>query len=267
MHSHPRYLNDVIMIMKMKTVRQLRCSQAERNTLSFVSLLAEEGDKLNVGGEGQRGGLLTGYEDGLNLLQVLAGHPYYDDSICLDLLKTLRKSQLLKKEDVTQYYLSYRSCKPVAEERFEYFVDWDPEALNDIQVGGDPFLHTSAAWLCIDSFALALKAGLKYYPEELGFLFQKNDRGKTAFEMACQHYGKDKARRAIEKCFEEAHNVKMVERNPATNLYPFMLAAAGETTELNTVYYLLRRNPLVLEDIIQEKVRDVDVETKRRRLS
>ena len=118
----------------------------------------------------------------------------------------------------------------------------------------------------IDSFTLALKAGLEYYAEELGFLFQKNDRGKTAFEMACQQYGKDKAWRAIEKCFQEAHNVSMVERNPVTNLYPFMLAAACETTELNTVYYLLRRDPLVLEDIIQEQLGDVDVETKRRRL-
>jgi len=85
--------------------------------------------------------------------------------------------------------------------------------------------------------------------------------------MACQQYGKDKVWRAIEKCCEEAHNVKMVERSPVTNLYPFMLAAASETTELNTVYYLLRRDPLALEDINQEQLGDVDVDRKCRRLS
>jgi len=192
-------------------------------------------------------------------------------------LKRLRQSQLLKKENVRQYDLSHQSCDPATRKRFKYLVDWDPEALK--YQGGELFLSAIRWGGGIDSFTLLLKAELKYYPEEVGFLFQKhyseevgflfqkNDRGKTAFEMACQQYGKDKAWRAIEKCFEEAHNVTMVERNPATNLYPFMLAADGDTTELNTVYYLLRRDPLVLEDIIQEKVRDVDVETKRRRLS
>jgi hypothetical protein len=29
-------------------------------------------------------------------------------------------------------------------------------------------------------------------------------------------------------------------------MYPFMLAAAGDTSELDLVYYLVRRNPLSL---------------------
>ena len=90
----------------------------ERNTFSFIPLLAEEGDKLNVGGEGQRGGLLAEYAEGLtalqidfndvgNVLQILAGHCSYYDSFCLDLLKRLRQSQLLKKENVRQYDLLF----------------------------------------------------------------------------------------------------------------------------------------------------------------
>jgi len=35
-----------------------------------------------------------------------------------------------------------------------------------------------------------IKAALKHHPEELGFLFQKNDAGETAFDMACKEYGK-----------------------------------------------------------------------------
>jgi len=91
--------------------------QQDRNCVSFIPLLAEEGHKLNVGGEGQRGGLLAYYTDGLNLLQILAClSPWYYNSFCLHLLKRLRQSQLLKKEDFREYDLLFRSCKPEAEE-------------------------------------------------------------------------------------------------------------------------------------------------------
>lgn len=57
-------------------------------------------------------------------------------------------------------------------------------------------------------------------------------------------HGKYEVWGIIEKCIDETHDVKILERNPVTNLYPFMLAATGdeETGELNPVYYLLRRN-------------------------
>ena len=41
----------------------------------------------------------------------------------------------------------------------------------------------------------------------------------------------------------------MVEVNPVTNIYQFILAAAGDRSELNTLFYLLRRNPVVLEGV------------------
>jgi len=74
------------------TIQSAALFHEERNTFSFIPLLAEEGDKLNVGGEGQRGGLLAEYADGLtalqievtdvcNVLQILAGHDSYYDSI------------------------------------------------------------------------------------------------------------------------------------------------------------------------------------------
>ena len=63
--------------------------------------------------------------------------------------------------------------------------------------------------------------------------------------MAFEQIDKDVAWRVIiEECFEETHDEKMVEVNPVTNMYPFILAAAGDTSELNTLFYLLRRNPV-----------------------
>jgi len=235
-----------------------------RNCIPFIPLLAEEGRKLNVGGEGKRGGLiLKDNPDGENVLQELARiESSADDSTSLHVLKRLRESDLLKKEDIRQYDLLWYSCKSQAKERFEYFIYWDPEALKEYQCRGDPLLQANTCGI-IDHFAMALKAGLKYYPEELGFLFRKNGEGETALKLAFERYGKGEAWRAIEKCFEETRDVKMVERNPTTNMYPFMLAtlaSAGETSELNTMYFLLRRDPIVFD-----RVADGFAESKRSR--
>ena len=211
-----------------------------RNAMPFIPLLAEEGETLNVGGEGQRGGLLVEDSNGYNVLRFLAEAPDVD-STCVDVFNRLRQSDLLRKEDVRQYDLLFFSCNPASKVMFEYLVDSDPKALKEYRYNGNPLLHG------MHSFAMTLKAGMKHYPEELGFLFRKNDAGKTACKLALALYGEKKAWRIINKCFNKTRNVKMFEMNPVTNVYPFMLAAAGETSELNTLYYLLRRNPIVLD--------------------
>ena len=33
------------------------------------------------------------------------------------------------------------------------------------------------------------------------------------------------------------------EINPVTDLYPFMVAASGQKSDLNSIYYLLKRKP------------------------
>jgi len=189
--------------------------------------------------------------------------------LLIDALKRLRQAHLLRKEDIRVYHLvMWWSCKPKSKMRFEYLIDWDPEALKEPQYDDNKLFHCIII-MCksIDSFTLMLKAGLKHYPEELGFLFHKNNVGKTAFEMACTRYGKDEAWGEIEKCLEETTDIKMVAKNEMTNLYPFMLAAAGKTTELNKTFYLLRRDPEVLYRV-NRLVDTLDcVERKRKRSS
>jgi len=156
-----------------------------RHAIPFIRLLAEEGMKLIIDGEGQRGGLLAEDNNGLNVLQYLAINASAGDSMSLDVLKRLRQSDLFKKEDIRQYDFLYWSCKPSAKEVFEYLINWDPKALKEYRYEDEPLLHANITDTCaIDNFAMALKAGLKHYPEELGFLFGKNDEGKTAFEFA-----------------------------------------------------------------------------------
>jgi len=243
-----------------------------RNSMAFIALLAEEGEKFGVGGEGQRGGLLLkDYPNGGNVLQNLAKAFSIDNATSLDALKRLRQNDLLTKEDIRQYNLLWWSCKPKAKETFEYLVDWDPEALKEYKFEGNRFLHAFIGGLWpIDSFAMVFKFGMKYYPEELGFLFRKNSDGDTACKLVFDEYGKEKAWGVIEKCFDETRDVnKMIKMNPMTNLYPFILAAGDKTGDVNTLYYLLRRNPEVLFHGGQAGSLDSgDVgRTKRRRVS
>jgi len=233
-----------------------------RNAIPFIPLLAEQEQKLNIGGEGQRGGLLVEDANGCNMLQNLALE-CDDDSICVDVFKRLRQSDLLKKQDIRQYELFWYSCQSHAKERFEYLVDWDPKALKEYRHYGNPILHANLD--NIHNFAMVFKFGMKYYPEELGFLFRKNSDGDTACKLVFDEYGKDEAWRMIEKCLEETHDAKIVERNTVTNLYPFILAAAGgEAGDLNTLNYLLRRNPEVFVRVPQEDILDSGVERKRK---
>ena len=70
-----------------------------------------------------------------------------------------------------------------------------------------------------------------------------------------------------------ARDKEIGERDAVTNLYPFMLAAAGEMSDLYTIYYLLRRNHPAVVDCISEGIvmergyNPVEQSEKRTRLS
>ena len=118
-------------------------------------MLAEEADRLNVGGgEGRRGGLLVkapvrnnpSLNLKLNLIQILAhnGSIVFSnyDSMCLTAMKRLRQSNLLMKEDIKHFNLHLLpvACTPTCKARFEYLVDWDPTSLM-FHYKGDICLH------------------------------------------------------------------------------------------------------------------------------
>jgi len=295
---------------------QLPIHSAMRHSksLPFVLLLVEEGVKLKVGGEGKRGGLLVVDPDpanvqGHNVLQLLVNITSVTtshDSKCLDVLKRLRESNLLCEADIQQYALLNWSCHPVSNTRFEYIVDWYPEALKNCTNKGYPFILSAAGCTGIERFVMALKAGMKHFPEELGFLFHKHSDGKSACERAFDKHGKDETLKIIQDHIPETashpilhhviqnapkymndfvtvypsaislrdekyrtlhrvalssgsslrsdpvllstmSNEKLEEKDPVADSYPFAIAASAETPDLWTVYYLLRRNPAVID--------------------
>ena len=230
---------------------------------SFIPLLAEEGMKHNVGGDGMRGGLLCKDAHKYNVLQGLStvrrdGFEIegYDERF-LDVFKRLREMDLLKKEDIMEYNLLLCSCYIRCRKRFNYFADWDPAPLKELQIGdeGDLLLHISAFHNYRGTFKLALTATLRHFPEELGLLFVKNNEGSTSFQIANDNFGQTKTWETIEACLNECDEKILEMKNPpTTGMYPFMIAAEGDTSELNMVYYLLRRNPVVLESTCMAKV-------------
>ena len=190
-------------------------------SVSFVPFLAAEGVKFNVGGEGKRGGLLG--EDpvySLNVLQKVVGSAGFlglldmDSSACdlfyLDILTKLCESKLLRKDDVVKHHLLFWSCSALSKERFKYLVDWDPEALEKTLYEGVPLLQAFANIGELGNFAMVLKAGIKHYPEHLGFLFRKNNDGITSCQIAFEEYGKDETFKVIQECI------------PADSKYPIL---------------------------------------------
>jgi hypothetical protein len=79
------------------------------------------------------------------------------------------------------------------------------------------------------------------YPSAM-FLRDNNGRVLYQAELASGNrtFGQDSM------FFLRMSDEQVREIDPGTDLYPFMVAASGETSDLSAVYYLLRRNPCLV---------------------
>ncbi len=224
-----------------------------RGNLSFIPMLAEEGMKLEtLNTDDLRGGLLCGKgSDFPCVLESISFGGNHDswDLRCLNVIKSLRARGLLKKQDVKDHALLwYPSSLRYSVQRFNYFVDWDPAALRDKDSEmGYALLHSLAFRNNITGFELALKATFRHYPKELGLLLLKDSEGGTAFQLSRLMFGKQKSWMLIKNLLDEINSCNILEKDLETNIYPFMFAAAGDSSELDLVYYLVRRNPHCLQ--------------------
>jgi hypothetical protein len=230
----------------------------DKETISFIPLLAEEGLKHDVGGEGMRGGLLCGGRD--NTLQNLASHydsegDDQDDMRRVDVMRRLRDMGLMKKEDIQEYRLlenascrnldRRNACKNLSKRRFEFLVEWDPDALmrSFPRQKDFPLLYkTIISKKAIGRFEMVLKAGIRYFPHQLGLLFHKDRNIELAYDFAYKKFGAIAAWTAIKGCFDDEHH--QLEIDPETNLHPFMIAATkgSESKNLDLIYYLLQKD-------------------------
>jgi hypothetical protein len=273
-----------------------------KKSVHYVPLLAKEGVKHNVGGDDARGGLI-GSHNVLTRLALAGGH-IDEDLLYLDVMKKLKESKVLLREDIQDHHLLFYACNPETLMRFEFLADWCPEGLKTYQCAGLPLIHAIIQVRPIGFFSMVLKTALNYHPNDVGLLFLKDSKGQTACERAFKNYGNDKTMAAIGALipfddpklpilhhvakhvpqymkdfgsrypsatyfrdsqgrtllqaklasghktfmddamfFLEMSDEQVREIDPGSDLYPFMVAASGETCDLSAVYSLLRRNP------------------------
>ena len=319
-----KLINQFLSSLECKNdVGRLPIQSAARNTLSvgYVPLLAEQGIKYNVGGYDKRGGLLLedhNTYDNMNVLQLLVylrntNNPIPFDTAYLNIMKDLRDMNLLVKTDIKDHNLLFHACGSKKKLRFEYLADWSPGGLKTYTYDGLPIFHSTIKQypFTLGAFPTFLEASLELHPhEDAGLLFQKDQRGKSAYEYAVDEYGKEDtfevlrdlippdapqfpilhhvakhipqhmddfalryplsmhARDTFGRTLSQAENHEMLAsgtktyRNNITffvrrlsdedlrivdpdraGLYPFMIAASGNTSDLSAVNYLLRRDP------------------------
>jgi hypothetical protein len=191
----------------------IQSSLCGAHNVKYLPILAKEGIKHNVGGDGMRGGLLVvfpskaGQPQNWNTLEVLSNiitrtSPNFRDTVCLDAMKVLRNDDLLVKKDINDHSLLLSSCFPTSKKRFEYLADWDPDCLmtgtNSQHLPNVHDIIMNGAGLA--SFTLYLRASLKHHAQNIGVLFQNDNDGNTAFERAIQKYDIEKTFKAIREC-------------------------------------------------------------------
>jgi hypothetical protein len=229
-------------------------------------------------------------------------------------MKELRKAGLLVKTDVNE--LLPIACHPASRMRFEYLAEWESDSLMARTHDGVPYVHhiISTSSQSLASFTMYLRASLKYYPQHIGVLFQKDNNGKTAIKNAIEEHGTDKTFKAIKDCiptdttlpilhhaakdapeyfndfsihypsaiylrdvncrsckqaklaastyesdcffFLTLTDDEIAEVDPVTKQYPFLTAATASTGNLSTVYFLLSKNPSLLERYREQVTRE-----------
>ena len=186
-----------------------------------------------------------------------------DELASLSTLKRLRELDLFRKQDIIEMGLIRQGClvnyctlEHVNGFIFHCLVEWDPTALKHAYDRDWPEftplqlrIHDIYCDHQVETVKMIIKAGLKYFPNELGLLTYDYDNSGTPFadvmdtDIQTQRIGWT----IIVDCLEEVEDFKLHEPDPSTNLYLFMFAASEQTcSHVDLTYYLLRRDPSVL---------------------
>ena len=135
------------------------------------------------------------------------------DTLHLDVMKELRKYNLLLKKDIKRHDLIYGSCHPGAKMRFEYLAEWDP---NCLLYDGYKFpLSHAIIENCkglTPVFTMYFQTALQHHPQHLGFLFQKDTSGKTAYKKAVETHGKRETFKVIQQCIPTNTSLPILHR-------------------------------------------------------
>ena len=197
-------------------------------SVSLIPLVIKLRIELQSFNDELRGGLLSPYSTGKwNALQQIIcyttnnneGNKLRDD--CFSTVRNrMRENNYLVTEDIQQYNLVgklfVQGTGFVSESRLQYLTDMDPVSLSL------PCFQTLGNWLPIhwsnsnnndiQLFNFLFKAGMKYYPENFGFVFGertlRNNKEKlflfcTPYRLACKRHGQGTVMKLVMECIQE----------------------------------------------------------------
>jgi hypothetical protein len=236
----------------------------------FIPLVARLAIEFGLFDEQHRGGLLFEGEthDVRHVLHYLMcsdpierhnqeHHEHIDDTY-LQVLIQLRKMGLLKKEDIQKYeLLNDLSCHYFSngEKRFRFLVEWDPSALTHTTIYAYLPIHSSSLYLnrsSIRGFQSIFEYGIHYFPKKKGInlLFIKTNKGNTPFKIACGKYGHEQVMEVVEDTLI-CYSTSLDNHAPPFNIVEaLMMAAIDEHVHLDCVYFLIRREPDILQKLL-----------------
>ena len=89
-------------------------------------------------------------------------------------------------------------------------------------------------------YTSSLENNMVQHPGQLGYIFHPSDDmpTDTNFDRAVTKFGYKHVLKALEACMNPAHQVCAV-----CNLYPFMIAASFNSSDVSVIYHLLRQVP------------------------
>jgi hypothetical protein len=235
--------------------------------VSFIPLLVMLAIEFGLFEEEERGGLLC--EIGNNVLRSLISsyrteihkqerHEAIEDKY-LHVLIQLRRIGLFKKEDIQRHTLLNTlctNCLYFPEKRFRFLAEWDPNALINTNTHGHLLLHCAACRTSIQVFRSIFEVGIRYFPKKEGIslLFRKDDLDETPFQDACKKFGYKEVIKVIEETLID-HRRSDDESGGAPdgpyNIVDALITACIDgNIHLDSVYFLLRREPDVLQKLL-----------------
>jgi hypothetical protein len=243
-----------------------------KKAVSFVPLVSRLAIELGVFGEDDRGGLLCGnisvcvyIVNRSTLRSTIDKAKYYDVMKPMVNQKDLQRYEIW---DMLSSRINFR------DNRFRGIVNENPSVLKISTKSrlSIPLYYAAQMPSSIRQFKLILQTGIQYYPnkgEGVSLLFKMVNTDKTPFQIACERFGRDEVMDAVEGTLltfqyqqlplldDDGNNNNNNNNNntnacgPPYNLAEALIAASvNEHIHLDCVFFLIRRHPNVLKELL-----------------
>jgi hypothetical protein len=119
------------------------------------------------------------------------------------------------------------------------------------ELGYSPLHYAAYNCSSLRGFILVFEAGISYYPRKRGInlLFRKSDHDNTPFKYACGKFGSEEILKVVEDTLVR-YSSSSNNKPPLNITEALMTAVIDDNVHLDCAYFLLRREPDVLQKLL-----------------